>query len=681
MEGTLLLEILTEELPTRAVSELSAAGAEALGAQLQSQQLPYAAIHRYATPRRLAWRVDGLRRQQPTQRLERKGPALGAAKDSTGQWSKAALGFAQSCGVAVDELEQRDGHLYFQREQPGRDLAELFPAIFAALTEALPIAKRMRWGSNEQSFVRPVLSLLALYNEEILPLEYFGLRAGNQTLGHRVHGPGPLTIAHPDSYLDVLRDNGVLADPAERRRSIQAQIEALAEQQQAVATVEEALLDEVTALVEWPVALLGDFEPEFLRIPAEVLITTMRDNQKTFPLFNSAGALLPHFIAIANLRSRDEALVKKGNEKVIRPRFADAQFFWEQDLKRPLADYLPRLAAVSYQAKLGTLADKVARLEALTAYLGPLTGADPAPLALAARLSKSDLLSEMVMEFPELQGVMGAYYAEAEGLGPTVAAALREQYQPLGAQGSLPRTREGLALALAEKVDVLVGGFALGAKPSGSKDPYGLRRNAIALIRLIIENELSLDLKALLERSASLFSAELAAEKVLADLREYIIERLEHYYSEQNIASEIYQAVKARELNDLLDFDRRIKALNQFVRAGAAEILLACAKRIRNILRKNGRVEAPVEAALLVEPAEKELFVAFQQQESSLNQALNTVNYGEALHLLGTLDRHLDSFFTHVMVMSEDKKLQKNRLALLTLLQNKFDLVADLSLI
>ena len=681
MEGTLLLEILTEELPTRAVSELSAAGAEALGAQLQSQQLPYAAIHRYATPRRLAWRVDGLRRQQPTQRLERKGPALGAAQDSAGQWSKAALGFAQSCGVAVDELEQRDGHLYFQREQPGRDLAELFPAIFAALTEALPIAKRMRWGSNEQSFVRPVLSLLALYNEEILPLEYFGLRAGNQTLGHRVHGPGPLTIAHPDSYLDVLRDNGVLADPAERRRSIRAQIEALAEQQQAVATVEEALLDEVTALVEWPVALLGDFEPEFLRIPAEVLITTMRDNQKTFPLFNSAGALLPHFIAIANLRSRDEALVKKGNEKVIRPRFADAQFFWEQDLKRPLADYLPRLAAVSYQAKLGTLADKVARLEALTAYLGPLTGADPAPLAQAARLSKSDLLSEMVMEFPELQGVMGAYYAEAEGLGPTVAAALREQYQPLGAQGSLPRTREGLALALAEKVDVLVGGFALGAKPSGSKDPYGLRRNAIALIRLIIENELSLDLKALLERSASLFPAELAAEKVLADLREYIIERLEHYYSEQNIASEIYQAVKARELNDLLDFDRRIKALNQFVRAGAAEILLACAKRIRNILRKNGRVEAPVEAVLLVEPAEKELFVAFQQQESSLNQALNTVNYGEALHLLGTLDRHLDSFFTHVMVMSEDKKLQKNRLALLTLLQNKFDLVADLSLI
>ena len=681
MEGTLLLEILTEELPTRAVSELSAAGAEALGAQLQSQQLPYAAIHRYATPRRLAWRVDGLRRQQPTQRLERKGPALGAAQDSAGQWSKAALGFAQSCGVAVDELEQRDGHLYFQREQPGRDLAELFPAIFAALTEALPIAKRMRWGSNEQSFVRPVLSLLALYNEEILPLEYFGLRAGNQTLGHRVHGPGPLTIAHPDSYLDVLRDNGVLADPAERRRSIRAQIEALAEQQQAVATVEEALLDEVTALVEWPVALLGDFEPEFLRIPAEVLITTMRDNQKTFPLFNSAGALLPHFIAIANLRSRDEALVKKGNEKVIRPRFADAQFFWEQDLKRPLADYLPRLAAVSYQAKLGTLADKVARLEALTAYLGPLTGADPAPLAQAARLSKSDLLSEMVMEFPELQGVMGAYYAEAEGLGPTVAAALREQYQPLGAQGSLPRTREGLALALAEKVDVLVGGFALGAKPSGSKDPYGLRRNAIALIRLIIENELSLDLKALLERSASLFPAELAAEKVLADLREYIIERLEHYYSEQNIASEIYQAVKARELNDLLDFDRRIKALNQFVRAGAAEILLACAKRIRNILRKNGRVEAPVEAALLVEPAEKELFVAFQQQESSLNQALNAVNYGEALHLLGTLDRHLDSFFTHVMVMSEDKKLQKNRLALLTLLQNKFDLVADLSLI
>lgn len=681
MEGTLLLEILTEELPTRAVSELSAAGAEALGAQLQSQQLPYAAIHRYATPRRLAWRVDGLRRQQPTQRLERKGPALGTAQDSAGQWSKAALGFAQSCGVAVDELEQRDGHLYFQREQPGRDLAELFPAIFAALTEALPIAKRMRWGSNEQSFVRPVLSLLALYNEEILPLEYFGLRAGNQTLGHRVHGSGPLTIAHPDSYLDVLRDNGVLADPAERRRSIRAQIEALAEQQQAVATVEEALLDEVTALVEWPVALLGDFEPEFLRIPAEVLITTMRDNQKTFPLFNSAGALLPHFIAIANLRSRDEALVKKGNEKVIRPRFADAQFFWEQDLKRPLADYLPRLAAVSYQAKLGTLADKVARLEALTAYLGPLTGADPAPLALAARLSKSDLLSEMVMEFPELQGVMGAYYAEAEGLGPTVAAALREQYQPLGANGSLPRTREGLALALAEKVDVLVGGFALGAKPSGSKDPYGLRRNAIALIRLIIENELSLDLKALLERSASLFPAELAAEKVLADLREYIIERLEHYYSEQNIASEIYQAVKARELNDLLDFDRRIKALNQFVRAGAAEILLACAKRIRNILRKNGRVEAPVEAALLVEPAEKELFVAFQQQESSLNQALNAVNYGEALHLLGTLDRHLDSFFTHVMVMSEDKKLQKNRLALLTLLQNKFDLVADLSLI
>lgn len=681
MTGTLLIEILTEELPTAAVRQLSDAGAELLAAALEKEQLAFGAIRKFSTPRRLAWLVSALAERQPEQLIERKGPAIGAAKDAAGHWTKAALGFAKSCGVEIDALDQRDGYLHFSQQRPGQELKELFPSIFKQLTDNLPIAKRMRWADHEHSFVRPVLSLIALFKGEVLPLEYFGLRAGNQTRGHRVHGPGPITIKRGEDYEGQLEQACVIADYDRRKQLIREQIEALGAAQGAQTHIEEDLLEEVAALVEYPVALVGNFEEEFLAIPQEVLITTMRDNQKTFPLMDRDGKLLAHFIAIANLKSREPDLVRRGNEKVIRPRFADAQFFWQQDLKHKLADRLPRLASVAYQAKLGTLADKVARLGQLSTYLCTYTGANREQVATAAQLCKSDLLTEMVMEFPELQGLMGYYYAKEEGLPAPVASALYEQYFPLGARGSLPSTREGLTLALAEKTDVLVGGFAVGARPSGSKDPYGLRRNAIGLIRLIIEKELILNLRNLLEQSAHLFPSELNAAKYIPEIEEYIIERLEHYYREENISVEVYQAVKALQLNELLDFHHRVKALDRFLRGGQVEILLSSAKRIRNILKKNGTVDEPVDTALLLAPEEQALFQALRELEQPLAQALARSDYYGALELLGSLERNLDSFFTNVMVMAEDKKLQRNRLALLTLLQNKFNLIADLSLI
>ena len=495
---TLLIEIGVEELPTKAVTSLADAGRDLWAQALANAGLTHGDIEALATPRRLAWRIRDLATRQSDQKIERKGPALAAAKDKDGNWSKAALGFAASCGVDVAALAVEDTPkgkwLMYYGEQPGQPLEALLPDLFRHVCDNLPIAKRMRWGDHEQSFVRPVLSLVALADERVLPLEYFGVQAGRDTLGHRVHHPQAVAITSATSYEADLRGAHIIASHAARMESIRAQVEAKAAALGGVAVIPPALLAEVASLTEWPVAIAGSFDERYLAVPQEVLITTMQDNQKTFAVVGADGKIRPHFIAIANLESRDEATVRKGNEKVIRPRFADAEFFWQQDLKHKLADYLPRLEHVVYQEKLGSVAAKTRRLEALGRALAPVCGADADNVATAAHISKSDLLTEMVMEFPELQGLMGRYYAAAEGYAADIAAALDEQYQPRGAGGALPQTRTGLALAIAEKLDTLVGGFAIGAKPTGSKDPYALRRMAISLIRLITENELALPL-------------------------------------------------------------------------------------------------------------------------------------------------------------------------------------------
>ena len=685
MTTTLLIEIGVEELPTKAVTALATAGRDLWAQALSDAALAHGNIDTFATPRRLAWRIHDLAEKQPDQKIERKGPSLAAAKDKDGNWTKAALGFAASCGVEASDLgveeTPKGAWLTYHGEQAGQTLETLLPELFRHVCDNLPIAKRMRWGDNEQSFVRPVLTLVALADERILPLDYFGVRAGRDTLGHRVHHPEPVSIQSAASYEADLRAAHVIASHSERMARIREQVEKEAAALGGSAILPEALLIENASLTEWPVAISGSFDERYLAVPQEVLITTMQDNQKTCAVVGACGKIQPHFIAIANLESQDPATVRKGNEKVIRPRFADAEFFWQQDLKHRLADYLPRLEAVTYQDKLGSLADKTRRLETLARELAAVTGADAEHAATAARLSKSDLLSEMVMEFPELQGIMGRYYAAAEGLPADIAAAIDEQYYPRGAGGELPQSPTGLTLALAEKLDTLVGGFAIGAKPTGSKDPYALRRMAISLIRLINENNLNLPLDRTLAASAATYPAALAADKHTAAVRDYIRERLDSYYREQGIRSETVQAVLALNSDDLVDNDRRIRALDTFAAGDNVKNLLASAKRIRNILKKNGERDGAVQTALLQEPAEQALWQAWQDKQPAFEQALAAGDYRAALEPLATLGAPLDAFFTDVMVMSDDPALQQNRLTLLTTLQRGFDKIADLSLL
>ena len=685
MTTTLLIEIGVEELPTKAVTTLATAGRDLWAQALSDAALAHGNIDTFATPRRLAWRIHDLAEKQPDQKIERKGPSLAAAKDKDGNWTKAALGFAASCGVEASDLgveeTPKGAWLTYHGEQAGQTLETLLPELFRYVCDNLPIAKRMRWGDNEQSFVRPVLTLVALADERILPLDYFGVRAGRDSLGHRVHHPEPVSIQSAASYEADLRAAHVIASHNERMERIREQVEKEAAALGGSAILPEALLIENASLTEWPVAISGSFDERYLAVPQEVLITTMQDNQKTCAVVGACGKIQPHFIAIANLESQNPATVRKGNEKVIRPRFADAEFFWQQDLKHRLADYLPRLEAVTYQDKLGSLADKTRRLEVLARELAAVTGADAEHAATAARLSKSDLLSEMVMEFPELQGIMGRYYAAAEGLPADIAAAIDEQYYPRGAGGELPQSPTGLTLALAEKLDTLVGGFAIGAKPTGSKDPYALRRMAISLIRLINENNLNLPLDRALAASAATYPAALAADKHTAAVRDYIRERLDSYYREQGIRSETVQAVLALNSDDLVDNDRRIRALDTFAAGDNVKNLLASAKRIRNILKKNGERDGAVQTALLQEPAEQALWQAWQDKQPAFEQALAAGDYRAALEPLATLGAPLDAFFTDVMVMSGDPALQQNRLTLLTTLQRGFDKIADLSLL
>lgn len=681
----LLIEVGVEELPTKAVTALAEAGAELWQVVLAEASIPYDEIESFGSPRRLAWRIRGLAEKQPDQIIERKGPSLKAAKDSEGNWSKAAQGFAASCGVSADQLlleETAKGPwLMYRGEQAGQSVESLFAGLFAQVMQKLPIAKRMRWSDFEQSFVRPVNTLLVLADDQIWNLDYFGVQSGNQSLGHRVHHPEPVTVKNALSYEQNLQDGFVIASHNARCVRIRAQVQAQAEALGGVAVMPEALVSEVASLTEWPVAIAGHFEARFLDVPQEVLITTMQDNQKTFAVVDSVGKLLPVFIAVANLESKDPQSVSEGNEKVIRPRFADAEFFWQQDLKRKLADYLPRLENVVYQEQLGSLADKTRRVRTLAGELAAVTGASVADAQTAATLAKSDLQSEMVMEFPELQGLMGRYYAEQEGLNGQISAALEEQYFPTGAGGGLPQTATGTALAIAEKLDTLIGGFAIGAKPTGSKDPYALRRMAIGLIRLIIEKKLTLPLREWLAKTAATFAPALNASEQVTPVCDYILERLQGFYNDQGIPADSYQAVRALNGDDLLDFDTRVRALTTFINSEQAASLLASAKRIRNILRKNGENGQPVAVELLQEAAEQQLWQAWQPLQVQVDEAVTQGDYPEALNALAQLAEPLEAFFNDVMVMAEDPALRQNRLALLTHLQQGFEQIADLSLV
>ena len=681
----LLIEIGTEELPPKALLNLSLAFEQGIRDGLEKAGLPNTAIHRFATPRRLAVLIDQLPDRQPDRQLERRGPALSAAYGSDGQPTKAAEGFARSCGVTVAELQQQQTDkgvwLVHVSAEPGATTADLIPGIVLAALAALPIPKRMRWGDRDDEFVRPVHWAILLFGDEVIPATILGVQSGRETRGHRFHHPDPIRVTAPAEYARQLASEGrVIADFDQRRDAVRAQAEAAADQLNGIAVIKPDLLDEVTALVEWPVALTGNFEQRFLDVPAEALISTMQDNQRYFPVVDVEGRLLPHFITMTNLESRDPAQVRAGNERVIRPRFSDAEFFWNQDRKQPLAARMEALKQVVFQQRLGTQAEKSERVATLARFIAEHGHGNPDWAERAARLAKCDLLSQMVQEFPELQGIMGRYYALHDQEAPEVAQALEEQYLPRFAGDRLPMTATGRALALAERLDTLVGIFAIGQAPSGTKDPFALRRAALGVLRIMIEGELDLDLQTLLEQAATRFEATIRAEKAVEAVFAFIVDRLRGYYLDQGMRPDTFEAVLDCRPTRPLDFDRRLRAVHAFRELPEAASLAAANKRIRNILKKMETVlPFAVRPDLLVEEAEQALAGRLVELSSKVIPLMEGGFYGEALNRLAGLREPVDAFFDQVLVMAEDPALRDNRIALLNELGGLFLRVADFS--
>lgn len=680
-----LVEIGTEELPPKALRRLAQSFADGVRTGLAKAELPHGELQYYATPRRMAVLVQELAVNQPDRAVERRGPALNAAFDEEGTPSKAAQGFARSCGVNVDQLERLENAqgawLVYRSVQRGVPTHELLTGIVEQALADLPTPKRMRWGNLRAEFVRPVHWLVMLFGEEVIEAALYGVHAGRETRGHRYHHPGTISIVAPRTYAPLLETEGhVMADYEARKEAIRGQVMEAAKAAGGTAVINEALLEEVTALVEWPVALLGNFETRFLELPPEPLISTMQGNQKYFHAVDSKGKLLPHFITVCNIDSRDPAQVRAGNERVIRPRFTDAAFFWEQDRRHPLAQRRDDLKKVLFQAKLGTLYDKSERLSKLAAEIAGQLGGDAKLAAQAADLAKCDLLTHMVGEFPELQGIMGRYYALNEGLPKDVAEALDEQYSPRHAGDRLPATVCGQALAIADKLDTLVGTFAIGQVPSGDKDPFGLRRAALGVLRIMIEGGLPLDLHNVLAHSAQAYPVSLGATKVVEQVFDFMMERLRAYYIDTGTRPDVFDAVLERRPTRPYDFELRIRGVAAFRDLPEAESLAAANKRIRNILKQTEEsIPAKVTVKQLVEPAERTLHERVAALNGEVTPLFDAGEYTTALRRLAGLRESVDTFFDKVMVMTDDADLRRNRLALLTHLNNLFLRAADFS--
>jgi glycyl-tRNA synthetase beta chain len=697
-----LVEIGTEELPPKALPALEGAFVAALGVGLEKAGLAHAGLSGFATPRRLAVYVKRLAAQQPPQNLRRRGPPVNAAFDGSGAPTRAALAFAESCGTTVGSLEKleegKGTFLYFIGTREGELAVKLLPALVAAALDQLPIPRRMHWGEGQAMFVRPVHWVVMLFGREVVPATLLDTPAGRHTRGHRFHAPRPLLLRSPAAYERTLREKGyVIADFAARRERILKEVTAAADALGGRALVSAALLDEVTALVEWPVALAGRFEERFLSLPREVLISTLEAHQRYFAVEDVAGALMPAFITVSNIESRDPDKVRQGNERVVRPRLADAAFFWERDRRQPLVAYRAALDTVTFQAKLGSLGDKTRRVQALAAEVAAGIGGSAEEARRAASLSKCDLLTAMVGEFPELQGVMGSYYARADGETEEVAAAIREHYLPRSAGDWLPLTRTGLALAIADKLDTLAGIFGIGEKPSGNKDPFGLRRAGLGVQRILIEKRLDLDLRSVIDSALDLVRTDIARlggaavqPSVAEEIYDFLMERLRSYYLEGSggapaparaaVTTEMFDAVLATRPRSPLDFDARLKALSTFLELPEAGSLTAANKRIANILRKaNAAPPAQVDVRHLRESAEVRLFDAMRGLRDAVAAATAQREYAGALGHLAQLRPAVDAFFDQVMVMDDNPELRANRLSLLAQLQGFFAGVADLS--
>ncbi len=689
--NNLLIELGVAELPTAAVETLSQAFLDGMKAEFEANSITFEGGKRFATARRLAVQFTGVAEKQGDQAIEKRGPAMKAAKDKDGNWSRAATGFAASCGVSPEDLvveETPKGEwLFYRGVEVGQRTTVLIPQLFKKVMDNLPIAKRMRWGNREDSFMRPVMSLVMLWNDEVIDTELFGVKSGRTTIGHRFHGEKMLDIATANAYEQTLADSYVVVDIDTRREMIIEQVTHLVSEidtdtGSAVAVINDAVLDEVNALAEYPVAILGEFNPRYLHIPQEVLIKTMQDNQKYFAVVDDNDEILPHFVTIANIESNNPEIVRVGNQRVIEPRFADAEFFWENDKKKTLESRREDLKKVVYQEKLGSVYDRSERIAKIANFIADLSGLNDKNAIRAAQLAKCDLVSEMVFEFGELQGIIGEYYAKNDGENTEVAAAIREQYLPKFAGDSLPKTDTGLVVSLADKIENIVGGFAVGAKPTGTKDPYALRRASLGVIRLLNETKLDLPLEVILDYAveAFTFDEKLNAVSQVEEIKTYIYERLKGYYQEQGIRHDIFESVMIIKPRKLSDFTARINALTDFITDKSAGNLFAANKRISNILKKTDKV-GQVDKKLFTEPQEKAIFDAGQAVKETVSQAVQSSDYPTALNALATLRQPLDDFFDHVMVMADDTAVKNNRLALLADIRSLFMQVADFSVI
>jgi glycyl-tRNA synthetase beta chain len=682
---TLLLEIGTEELPPKALLNLATAFANGIRDGLDKAELEFTDVHYYATPRRLTVMVTELDSAQTDKEVLKRGPAIRAAYNDAGEPTPATLGFAKSCGAEISELEtmetDKGSWLTYLAQEKGKPTAELVPEIAEIALSRLPIPKRMRWGSGSVEFVRPVHWVVAMFGTETIDCSILGIRAGNQTFGHRFHHPVAIKLKSAETYLQQLEKTGkVIADFEQRKTMIKEAVDKIAEDVNGEAVIDENLLDEVTALVEWPIVFSGIFDEKYLGLPNEVLIATMQGHQKYFPVVDNENNLLPCFIAVTNIESKLPDVIQLGNQRVIAPRLSDAEFFWQRDNETTLADLSPKLADVVFQQKLGSLADKSNRITSLAIYMADLLGADATLAARAASLSKCDLLTDMVREFPELQGVIGRYYAINNGEETEVATALDEQYMPRFAGDQIPQSKTGQIISIADKLDTLVGIFAIGKAPTGDKDPFALRRAALGVLRIMIEGQLELDLQACLHKAVENYDAELTNEELASQIFDFMMERLRRYYIDQGISADNFEAVLMRKPVQPYDFHRRLNAVVQFRKLPEAESLAAANKRISNILKQAGNQDNnDFSVDLLQEDAEQKLATALDSVKEKVNPLLDSSEYELALSELAGLRDDVDTFFDDVMVMCDDEAVKNNRLALLNQLSNLFLKTADIS--
>ena len=680
-----IVEIGTEELPPTALRKLAESFSAGIKLGLNEAELSYGTVSTYASPRRLAVKIKQLQLAQADKTVERKGPAKKAAFDADGNATKALQGFARGCGAEVAELSEIETPkgiwMVYYLEQKGKQATELLEQIVSQSLAKLPIPKRMRWGDSSVEFVRPVHWVMMLLGQQIVPATILGKKASNTSRGHRFHAPNEVVINSASSYVSQLETSGyVMVDMDKRKNLIASQVEAAAKQAGGTAVINKDLLEEVSSLNEWPSAIVGDFDESFLSVPAEALISAMKGHQKYFHMVDDNNKLMAKFITISNIESSNPESVKYGNERVIRPRLADAKFFWEQDLKQGLDSFLPRLAKVVFQKKLGTVLEKTERLQILAVKVGQVIGANEADLKRAAKLSKSDLMSEMVGEFPNLQGLMGSYYAREQGETEAVACAINDQYLPRFAGDALPEQTVAQSLAIADKLDTITGIFGLGQVPTGDKDPFALRRSALGLMRIIIEKNIDVDLKDLITFSVKLHQSVSVTDELINSIFNFIMSRLKAYYADKEISAEQFEAVYACLPNQPLDFDKRIKAVKQFASMPEAESLSAANKRIANILKKAKIAKfKAVDASLFELDAEKDLFNTIQALSSKVLAFTKAKDYTSALQTLASIKQPVDTFFDEVMVMAEDEAVKQNRLAMLESIYSLFINIADIS--